>query len=80
MFMGTVGPLYFWAFQHTSHHPHVLNVYFGVFWYVLFHVYDGSIGEEATGRNDVISKLHYVTTAVSLEPLVAGVISCLCVN
>ncbi len=44
--------------HYTSHHPHVLNVYFGVFWYVLFHVSDGSIGEEATGRNDVISELH----------------------
>lgn len=43
------GPLYFWpeewAFQHTSHCPHVLNVYFGVFWYVLFHVSDDCIGE-----------------------------------
>lgn len=59
--------------------PYVLNVYFGVFWYVLFHVFDGSIGEGATGINDVISKLLHDTTAVSLEPLLAGVISCQCV-
>lgn len=41
------GPLYFWTeewdFQHTSDHPYVLNVYFGVFWYVLFYVSDGCL-------------------------------------
>lgn len=60
MFMGTGGPLYFWAFQHTSHHPHVLDVYFGVFWYVLFHVSDGCM--ERGPQEEMMSSLNCTMT------------------